>query len=154
MARCFIGLWVSFYFLTIGCTAVLADSFGRAVVPSSVINVGEILNESKLKELDVTNSNLRGDYARSIKDVVGFVTRRILLPDRIIPMSALHRPYLITRGSKVRVVFAQKNMTISTAGIALSDASVGDVISVKNSDTGVIVSGNVMNDSTVSVTSK
>ncbi|AHA27642.1 flagellar basal body P-ring formation chaperone FlgA [Candidatus Liberibacter americanus] len=154
MIRFFIVLWFSFYFFTICSTVVLSDGFGRVVVPSSVINIGEVLHESKLKELVLSNSNLRGDYARSTKDVVGFVTRRTLLPDRVIPMSALQPLYVITRGSKVRIVFSQKNMTISTSGIALSDASIGSTLSVKNIDTGVIVSGQVMNDSTVSVTLK
>ncbi|MBY7649195.1 MAG: flagella basal body P-ring formation protein FlgA [Candidatus Liberibacter europaeus] len=149
-----IGLLLSFYFFILEFNCIFANSLGRAVVPSVVINVGEVLNESKLKELDVTNPHIIGGYARSIKDVIGLVTRRLLLPDRVIPLSVLHRPYIITIGSKVRIIFTQGNMTISAAGIALSDASAGDIISVKNSDTGVIISGNVMSDGTVSVTTK
>lgn len=112
---------------------------------------GEVLSELKLKELDVTNSNLRGNYARYIKDVKGLVMRRTLLPDRIILLSALHRPYVISRGDKVRIILNQGNMTISAAGVALSDASVGDAISVKNIDTGVIVSGSALDAGTVRI---
>lgn len=144
-------LFQVFLFYVFCLNAVLANGLGRAVVPSVVINAGEVLSELKLKELDVTNSNLRGNYARYIKDVKGLVTRRTLLPDRIILLSALHRPYVISRGDKVRIILNQGNMTISAAGVALSDASVGDAISVKNIDTGVIVSGSALDAGTVRI---
>ncbi|ACT56850.1 flagellar basal body P-ring formation chaperone FlgA [Candidatus Liberibacter asiaticus] len=145
-------LFFSLYVLSLD--SLFASVIGHAVVPSVVINAGEVLNESRLKEMQVTNSNIRGNYAHSIKDVVGLVTRRVLLPDHVIPLSVLHRPYVISRGAKVRIILTQGNMTISTAGIALSDASIGDVIAVKNIDTGVMVSGSVVDTGTVRVVVK
>ncbi|WP_259345069.1 flagellar basal body P-ring formation chaperone FlgA [Candidatus Liberibacter sp.] len=133
---------------------IFAESFGRAVVPSAIIYAGETLNDARLKEYDVTNSKLRGNYARSTKDVVGLVTQRTLLPGQVIPISALRLPYVITNGSKIRIIFEQGNMIISSSGIALADARVGDVILVKNIDTSVIISGSAMSDGTIRVSIK
>ncbi|MBL0848616.1 MAG: flagellar basal body P-ring formation protein FlgA [Candidatus Liberibacter ctenarytainae] len=141
----------SCYFYILGFSNILAASLGHAVVPSVVINAGEVLKESYLKVLDVTNSNLQGNYAHSIKDVVGLITRRTLWPGHVIPLSALHRPYIVVRGEKVRIILSQGNMTISASAISLSDASIGDVVSVKNSDTNVVISGTVMSDRTIRV---
>ncbi|MEG8098969.1 flagellar basal body P-ring formation chaperone FlgA [Candidatus Liberibacter brunswickensis] len=134
--------------------SVLSKEINQTVVPSVVINAGEVLKESLLKEVEVLNSNIRGNYANYIKDIVGFVTKRTLFPDHVIPLSALHRPYIISRGAKVRIIFTKGNMTISTFGIALSDASSGDVLSVKNIDTGVIVSGSAEDSNTVRIVVK
>ncbi|AKK19979.1 flagellar basal body P-ring formation protein FlgA [Candidatus Liberibacter africanus] len=134
--------------------SVFSKEIDRTVVPSVVIAAGEVINDFQLKEVEVTNPNIKGSYARSIKDVVGLVTRRTLLPDHIIPLSVLHRPYVIFRGTKVRLILLKGNMTISTFGIALSDASIGDVVSVRNSDTGVIVSGSAEDSNTVRIVAK
>ncbi|AGA64195.1 Flagellar protein flgA precursor [Liberibacter crescens BT-1] len=131
-----------------------ATGVENAVVPSVVIYPGEILEVSKLKEIKITNSNIKDDYARSIKEVIGLASKRTLLPNLMIPRSALRRSYVIKRGSNIRLVFIQGSMMISASGISLTDASVGDVIRVRNSDTGIIISGTVMIDGTVHVLEK
>ncbi len=124
---------------------------GTAVVPTQIIYPGEEISGGAVKQVEVTNPNLTGNYARTVGEVTGMVSTRTLLPGRTILVSALRAPYAIKRGSAVRITFNINNMTISAAGTPLKDASIGDVIRVRNTDSGIIVSGTVMADGTVQV---
>ncbi|OHV83517.1 flagellar basal body P-ring formation chaperone FlgA [Rhizobium sp. LCM 4573] len=131
----------------------LAD-MGFAVVPTQTIYPGEVISAARVEEVEVTNPNLTGDYARSTGEVVGMVSKRTLLPGRIVLVSALRAPYAVTRGSAVRLTFAIGNLAISAGGSPLEDGAVGDVIRVRNTDSGITVSGTVMADGTIQVMAK
>ena len=137
-----------------GAQASATSEGGFAVVPTAIIYPGETVNAARLQEVAVTNPNLRGDYARQIGEVVGLISTRTLLPGRTISVSSLREPYAVTRGSNVRLTFSIGNLTISAAGTPMVDAAVGDVIRVRNLDSGTIVSGTVMADGTIQVVAK
>lgn len=142
--------------------AVAAMCFGQgmalaqdtAVVPTRVIYPGETVSADQINVVTVTNPNLSGGYARTKDEVVGMVTKRTLLPGRTIPTSGLREAFAVKRGGSVRLTFAIGNMLISASGTPLTDASVGELIKVRNLDSGSIVSGTVMADGTVQVMAK
>jgi flagella basal body P-ring formation protein FlgA len=140
--------------LALLCAMASGPAFAEmdtAVVPLSIIYPGEVISQNRVEEVEVTNPNLTGDYAKKIRQVSGMVSKRTLLPGRTISLSGLRQPFAITRGSNVRIVFNVGGMSISASGMPLDDAAVGDVIKVRNSDSGVTVSGTVMADGTVQV---
>nr|WP_237370991.1 flagellar basal body P-ring formation chaperone FlgA [Rhizobium sp. SL42] len=136
----------------IGIGAALAQ--GTAVVPTQIIYPGETISAAQVNEVEVTNPNLTGGYARTKAEVVGMVSKRTLLPGRTIPTSGLREAFAIKRGASVRLTFAIGNMVISAAGTPMVDATVGEVIKVRNIDSGTIVTGTVMADGTVQVMAK
>ena len=140
--------------LLAGAGSPALAGMGTAVVPTSTIYPGEEISAGKVEEVEVTNPNLSGDYARSSQEVVGMVAKRTLLPGRTISVSALREAFAVTRGSSVRLTFSIGNMTISASGSPLENAAVGDVTRVRNTDSGVTVSGTVMADGTVQVMAK
>ncbi|RFB98175.1 flagella basal body P-ring formation protein FlgA [Rhizobium leguminosarum bv. trifolii] len=127
---------------------------GYAVVPTTIIYPGDTLSASQLQEVEVTNPNLAGDFAKSISQVEGLVSKRTLLPGRTISVAGLREPYTVTRGSSIRLVFSLGAMTISAAGSPLEDGATGQLIRARNMDSGVIVSGTVLADGTVHVRAK
>ncbi|MCJ8506406.1 flagellar basal body P-ring formation protein FlgA [Rhizobium lemnae] len=127
---------------------------GYAVVPKQIIYPGQEIDAAQLQEVEVTNPNLAGGYASGIDQVMGKVSNRTLLPGRTIQLSALREPYAVKRGAPVRLTFSLGNMTISATGTPLDNAAVGDVIKVRNLDSGVTVSGTVMANGTVQVMAK
>ncbi|MBP2447412.1 flagella basal body P-ring formation protein FlgA [Rhizobium leguminosarum] len=127
---------------------------GYAVVPTTIIYPGDTLSASQLQEVEVTNPNLAGDFAKSISQVEGLVSKRTLLPGHTISVSGLREAYTVTRGSSIRLVFSLGAMTISAAGSPLEDGSTGQVVRARNMDSGVIVSGTVLADGTVHVRAK
>ncbi len=104
--------------------------------------------------MDVTNPNVVEGFAGKISDVVGKVSKRTLLPGRVIMTSALREAYAVERGTTVQMVVSVGTLKISAKGSPLQDAAVGDLIQLRNIDSGVIVAGTVMSDGTVEVVTK
>jgi flagellar basal body P-ring formation protein FlgA len=140
--------------LLTGAVTPVSAQMGTAVVPTRTIYPGDEIGAGSVEEVDVTNPNLAGEYARRSSEVVGMVAKRTLLPGRTIPPSALREAFAVTRGQPVRITFAIGTMIISAQGTPLDNAAVGDIIKVRNTDSGVTVSGTVMADKTVRVTSQ
>ena len=125
-----------------------------AVVPKRIIYPGEQLAAAQLEEVKVTNPNLMPGYAQRIEAINGLITKKTLLPGRIILVSALREPYAVSRGAVVRLIFENGPLMITASGTPLQDAAVGELIRVRNTDSGVIVAGTVMEDGTVRVVAK
>lgn len=125
-----------------------------AVVPEHIIYPGQQISSDMVREVVVTNPNLRPGYARVIAEVDGFVTKKTLLPGRIIPVAMLREAYLIERGKTVPMIFSNSGMTITAQGVALQNGGLGEIIRVRNLDSGVIIAGTVMQDGTLRVMAK
>lgn len=124
---------------------------GTAVVPQRIIYPGEELHADLVREVVVTNPNLRAGYAETTSEIVGKVTTKTLLPGRTIQVGALREAWAVERGATVSMVFTGKGLTITAVGTPLQNAAIGDFIRVRNIETGVVVSGTVMGDGTVRV---
>lgn len=138
--------------MALGAGSALAQN--TAVIPKQVIYPGETIASEQVDVVAVTNPNLAGGYARTKDEVVGMVAKRTLLPGRTIPVHGLREAFAVKRGSSVRLTFSIGTMLISASGTPLTDASVGEVVKVRNIDSGSIVSGTVMADGTVQVMAK
>ncbi|WP_390919864.1 flagellar basal body P-ring formation chaperone FlgA [Neorhizobium turbinariae] len=134
--------------------APAAAQMRTAVVPTQTIYPGEEIMPGMVQEVEVTNPHLTGDYTTKTRQVVGMVAKRTLLPGRTVPVSALREAFAVTRGKAVRLMFTVGSMTISAQGAPLENAAVGDLIRVRNIDSGVTVSGTVMADGSVQVVAK
>lgn len=133
--------------------AAVAAQAGQetAVVPARTIYPGEEISIDLVREVVVTNPNLRTGYAALTSEVVGKVTTRTLLPGRTIPVGALREAWAVERGGTVPLVFNGGGLTITAVGSPLQNAAVGDFIRVRNIDSGITVSGIVMGDGSVRV---
>lgn len=133
--------------------AAVAAQAGQetAVVPARTIYPGEEISMDLVREVVVTNPNLRAGYAALASEVVGKVTTRTLLPGRTIPTGALRDAWAVERGATVQLVFAGGGLTITAVGSPLQNAAIGEFIRVRNIESGIIVSGTVMGDGSVRV---
>ena len=131
-----------------------ADALGYAVVPTQIIYPGEEIDPKRLETVEVTNKNLAAGYARDVSEVQGLVTTRTLLPGRTIMVSTLRQPYTVKRGDKILLVYDNGGLRITASGTPLADGVVGSLIQVRNTDTGVIISGTVMPDRSILVVQK
>jgi len=137
------------------CAMPLAQAGqGTAVVPQRTIYPGEEIFAELVREVEVTNPNLRGGYAAVTNQVLGMVTTRTLLPGRTIPVAALREAWAVVRGKPASLVFNGGGLTITAIGTPLENAAVGDFIRVRNIESGVIVSGTVMDNGTIQVATK
>ncbi len=83
--------------------------------------------------------------------LIGKVARRTLLPGQPVPFNAVREPHVITQGKAATVVFQAGGLTITGLGIALQSAGIGDVVSVRNADSGTVIRGIVQNDGSIRV---
>ena len=123
-------------------------------MPTLTIYPGDVIKDEWLEDrpfpADTTGMGT-GAVIDLRRALVGKVARRTLLPGKPIPANAVGERKIITNGAMVKVVFQEGGLTIVTYAAALQAGTVGDVIPVRNLDSGLIVSGVVQPDGSVRV---
>ena len=123
----------------------------RAPTPKAVIYPGDVIRDDMLAESETAARDAGGPYVEDRSLIVGKVARLTLLPGHAIPFAGVSNRKLVANGAEVTLVYAEGGLTIITTGAALQDGSVGDLVRVRNSDSGVTVSGAVQADGSVKV---
>jgi|SRR5271165_1830679 len=123
-----------------------------APTPKSVIYPGEVIRDGMLVDSALDPApDTGGPFIESRAMVVGKVARLTLLPGHAIPYAGVSNRKLVANGAEVRLIYAEGGLLIVTTGAALQDGSSGDIVRVRNSDSGVTVSGVVQPDGSVNV---
>lgn len=118
-------------------------------VPRITIYPGDIISA------DAVDNRLFGPAAerlpvyRSRDVLVGKVARRTLIPGKPIPINAVRDAEVIQQGKQVKLVFQAGTLTITGVGVALQSGGVGDLLTVRNVDSGATVRGTVQADGTL-----
>ena len=123
----------------------------RRPVAAATIYPGEIIRDAMIADADFPDAVAGSSYATSHAQLVGKVARRTLLPGQAIPTNAVGEPKLVTIGAMVRVIYQEDGLTISTYASALQAGVVGDLVSLRNLESGLIVSGTVQPDGSVHI---
>ncbi|MET2830497.1 flagellar basal body P-ring formation chaperone FlgA [Mesorhizobium shangrilense] len=149
-----------------GMPAVAQESAGQAatqiatnqaagevvLIPNRVIYPGELIELAALKPVTLIPGKHKPDaVATRAEELNGKVAKRTLLPGRYIPTSAIRDAWLVEQGAAVQVFFTAGTLTISATAVTLQPGAAGDLIKVRNSDSGKILSGTVMADGTIRV---
>jgi flagella basal body P-ring formation protein FlgA len=136
------------------CLAAPASAAGQLVtlpVPTVTIYPGDLIDHDRLADRTFVQSQVRSGYVDSTDMLVGKIAKRTLLPNHPISMNAIGEVDLVTRGTAVQLVFQQPGLTITTYASPLQDGGAGDLIRVRNTDSGAVVVGIVQPDGTVRV---
>ena len=121
-------------------------------VPTVTVYPGDIIRDAMLTDRELPNDFAgRGAMILSRESLIGKTARRTLLPNLPIPANAVGEPKVVTVGAMVRVVFSEGGLTITTYGSALRAGSVGDMIPVRNNESGLTVSGTIERDGSIRV---
>lgn len=144
--------------LLVAAAAVSAGSVSTAfaqqtvIIPTRVIYPGEIVTSDSLEEVPLRRQvrNL-GALALDFGQLEGKVARRTLLPGRMIPVASVREAWLVEPGKAVQVRFVHGPLEISISGIPLQAGAAGDMVRVRNADSGSVFSGVVMADGSIRV---
>jgi flagella basal body P-ring formation protein FlgA len=139
------------FVLGLGSSAAFSAQLITLPVPTATIYPGSLIDADRLTEHTFVRSQVGGGYVDTTSALIGKVARRTLLPDHPIPANAIGEVDLVTRGTSVQLVFQQAGLVITAYAAPLEDGSVGDVIRVRNTDSGAVVMGIVQADGTVRV---
>lgn len=144
------NLFLAFALVFGSGTAALAQQ--RAPSPNRVIYPGEIIAAEAIGDVGLRRGVVLGaDTVRMPDEAIGKVARRTLVPGRVIPMAALRNPFLVTNGAPTQVLFEADGLQISATAVPMQDGSAGDLIRLRNMDSGAIFMGVVLADGTIRV---
>ena len=122
------------------------------LVPNRVIYPGETVELGALKQVTLLPGKHQPDaVATRAEELQGKVAKRTLLPGRYIPTAAIRDAWLVEQGAAVQIYFTAGGLTISASGVTLQPGAAGDLVKVRNVDSGKIISGTVMANGTIRV---
>ncbi len=131
----------------------LACAAGLEVpVPNITIYPGDVIGNNLLvdKSFSVRAGQSWPVY-KSRDELVGKVARRTLVPGRPIPLNSTREADVISQGKPVLIVFQSGGLIITGQAVPLQSGGVGDVLSLRNVDSGATIKGVVQADGTVRV---
>lgn len=119
-------------------------------VPRVTIYPGQVIESNMLIDRAF---RLNGDTSVTTdrEALLGKISRLTLLPGKPIAHTAVREPHAIKQGQSALVVFKSGALTITANAIALQNGGAGDVVSVRNPDSGRIIHGRVAPDGSVHV---
>jgi len=122
-------------------------------VPTITIYPGDEIKDVWLvdREFPASFVAARGGLIDARGPIVGKIARRTLLPGAPIPWNAVMERKTVSNGAKVRIIFEEGGLTIVAYGAALQSGGVGDIVAVRNLDSGLTISGTVQSDGSVRV---
>lgn len=108
-------------------------------VAISTIFPGSPISEEQLTDKRFRSAVARGNIVLRRQDVIGKVARRVILAGQPILTMVLKEVEVVAAGAAVILFFASDGVEISGRGVALQAGKLGEFISVRNIDTGVVV---------------
>lgn len=122
------------------------------LIPGRVIYPGETISLAALKQVTLLPGRHKPDaVVTTEQDLDGKVAKRTLLPGRYIPANAVRDAWLVEQGASVQVYFIAGGLSISATAVTLQPGAAGDLVKVRNIDSGKVLSGTVMADGTIRV---
>jgi len=121
-------------------------------VPRVTIYPGQVIEEQMLVARAIRRGSDVQAFAASSSDaLVGKVARQTLLPGHPIALGAIRAPFAVKQGESALIMFKSGALTITGTGLALQSGGTGDVVSVRNVDSGRTIKGTIGPDGVVHV---
>jgi flagellar basal body P-ring formation protein FlgA len=119
-------------------------------VPKAVIYPGDVVSDELLEtRAFIAHTVARATIHEAREALIGKVARRTLLKGQPIAVSAIRDPYLVSQGKTAVAVFEHGGLTITTNALALQNGGLGDVVSLRNLDSGSVIKGTVAADGSI-----
>lgn len=137
----------------LGLGSVTAGAAEIAIpVPQAVIYPGEQVSAGALidKPFNVPDAASKS-YVLQRRQIEGLVAKRMLLPERPVPLAAVKARDAVMQGALTKAVYAADGLSIFTYLVPQASASAGDVIDARNPAFGTLVKARVLEDGTLQV---
>ena len=121
------------------------------VVSKGLIDRGEIIASDKVQTKLLWLSPSKAGKVLGYEDVVGKVATRRIQPGAIITSGMVKKPLAVRRGELVKFLLREGAVEIEGVARAMRNASVGEIVELKNLSSGRIFSGEVIGEGRVVV---
>jgi flagellar basal body P-ring formation protein FlgA len=130
-----------------------AEGSGRTVfVPRAVIYPGDKLSDAMLSERQLlVNPDNPPVFGEREQDLIGKVARRTLLPGELIPETAIRTEDLVKQGRTYKLTYSSQFVSIVGVGVPLQSGSAGEIINVRNPESGLIIKARIEPDQSLAV---
>lgn len=129
-----------------------AVSQEQAVVTKHLIYPGQVVEPQSLETVDASYCpNCDAGYFRKAEDIVGKIAVRTLAPGKLLFPTDIRSAPAIRRGQEITVIFRSESLHISMLGVSMSDAALGETVTIRNMKSGAIVHGVAGLNGTVTV---
>lgn len=125
--------------------------FEQVLVASRFLAKGTILSAADLRMERRDLAALPGGYETAPEQVLGKQLRQALLAGGVISPQAVKTVPMIKQGETVTIVVRQGGMEVSSSGVAMSDANLGERLRVRNEASKRVVEGMVTGNRRVEV---
>lgn len=132
-------------------TSAIIKTYQTVVVLATPMQRGEIVTRQHLAIEKRDVSNLREDFATQMEQVENKQVTRQLETGTILSLRNLADPKIIKRGDNVVISNTKTGFSIKMNGLAMMDGTKGQLIKVKNQNSGRIISAVAVEPGLVSV---
>lgn len=123
----------------------------RVINLTRPLAAGSRIQAGDLGWTEVDANSVNRDYLTDPKQIVGHVVERPVQTGHILSIQDLGIAQIIKRGDHVAMRAGSGGFSVTMEGIALGSAGVGQRVNVKNSRTGTVVQGTVVDRNTIQV---
>lgn len=136
--------------------SVAAATNGTSLpVPKMTLYPGDMITAELLQDrLFKSNWAARQAVFRNSEKLIGKVARLTLLPGKPIPLNGVREAYAVQQGKTTLVIFQVGGLTITSYGTPVQSGAVGDIVSLRNIDSGTLVTGVVQPDGSILLEAK
>lgn len=136
--------------IVVAYSASAADGVRTIFVPKGVIYPGDEISADNLVGRNIARS---GDgspiFSENPNNLIGKVARRTLMPGDAISPSFVREKAVVTQGRTYKLLYVSPTVSIVGTGVPLQSAAVGEIVNVRNPDTGIIIKAVVRADQTL-----
>ena len=132
-------------------TLAVIKVYETVIILSRPVHRGEIITRQHLALEKRDVSNLSGDYVTQVEQVENKQAARYIQAGAILGLRSFIEPRLINRRDKIIISAIRPAFTIQMNGVAMMDGTKGQLIRIKNENSGRIINATVIEPGVVSV---
>ncbi len=125
--------------------------FIEAPVLARPVKAGEILKATDIILVKRSLKKIINNDCTEVEELLGKQLSKSLPKGATVRKNELVSPVVIKTNEPVNITYVASGIMLKTVGIALASGAIGDMIKVKNGDTGIVVLGQIINKNTVQV---
>lgn len=131
--------------------SAMINIFENILILSQPVQRGEIITQTMFFSEKRDVSKLRGDFFTQAEQVENKQAARPLAIGTVLSLRNISEPVIVKRGDKVVISSAHSALSITMSGVAMMDGFKGQLIRVKNQNSGRIINAVVTEPGQVSV---
>lgn len=127
------------------------NSYIMAPLAARYIKFAEIIQADDITTKKTPLASIKNGYATEEAEVVGMQAKKYIAVGKMFKLNEMSSPPVIKNNDPVNIIYSSGSISLKTVGISMGVGAVGDMIKVKNSSSGAVLLGQIINKNTVQV---